>query len=287
MCKALALLFCVTVCAPLLECQDQTAESAFSPDQLDNLLAPVALYPDPLLAQLLVAATYPDEIDQAARFLRASPDPAGIDAEPWDVSVKAVAHYPEVLSWMADSLDWAVAVGQAYAWQPEDVMAAIQRLRAEARAVGNLETGPQQEVADDDGAIEIWPADDDSIYVPVYDPDVVYFGSGGAPGTGLVTFGPARPIGVWLNRDFYRFLGRCRGPGFALAALPLHLVYFTCCGLSVLFALFQWHVVNRVTLVGSAGAARRKRVDQGAGPIPQPFLARVARRLARWTTRSR
>jgi hypothetical protein len=202
MCKALALLFCVTVCAPLLECQDQTAESAFSPDQLDNLLAPVALYPDPLLAQLLVAATYPDEIDQAARFLRASPDPAGIDAEPWDVSVKAVAHYPEVLSWMADSLDWAVAVGQAYAWQPEDVMAAIQRLRAEARAVGNLETGPQQEVADDDGAIEIWPADDDSIYVPVYDPDVVYFGSGGAPGTGLVTFGPARPIGVWLNRDF-------------------------------------------------------------------------------------
>jgi len=92
---------------------------------------------------------------------------------------------------------------------------------------------------------------------------------------------------VWLNRDFYRFLGRCRGPGFALAALPLHLVYFTCCGLSVLFALFQWHIVNRVTFEGSAGAARRKRVDQGAGPIPQPFLARVARRLARWTTRSR
>jgi hypothetical protein len=72
-----------------------------------------------------------------------------------------------------------------------------------------------------------------------------------------------------------------------LAALPLHLVYFTCCGLAVLFALFQWHVVNRVTLVGSAGTARRKRVDQGAGPVPQPFLARVARRLARWTTRSR
>ena len=92
---------------------------------------------------------------------------------------------------------------------------------------------------------------------------------------------------VWLNRDFYRFLGRCRGPGFALAALPLHLVYFTCCGLSVLFALFQWHIVNRVTFEGSAGAARRKRVDQGAGPVPQPLLARVARRLARWTTRSR
>ena len=70
---------------------------------------------------------------------------------------------------------------------------------------------------------------------------------------------------VWLNRDFYRFLGRCRGPGFALAALPLHLVYFTCCGLSVLFALFQWHIVNRVTFEGSARAAHRKRVDQAPG----------------------
>jgi glycosyltransferase involved in cell wall biosynthesis len=92
---------------------------------------------------------------------------------------------------------------------------------------------------------------------------------------------------VWLNHDFYRFLGRCRGPGFALAALPLHLVYYTCCGLSVLFALFQWHIVNRVTLQVSAGAARSKRVDQGGRSIPRPFLARVARRLTRWTTRSR
>jgi len=92
---------------------------------------------------------------------------------------------------------------------------------------------------------------------------------------------------VWLNRDFYRFLVRCRNPGFALAALPLHLVYFICCGLSVLFALFQWHVVSRVSLESSVGVTPRERVDQGAGPIPQPFLARVARRLARWTARSR
>jgi hypothetical protein len=202
MCKAVALLFCLAICVPPLECQDESAESTFSPDQLDNLFAPVALYPDPLLAQLLVAATYPDEIDEAARFLRASPDPAGIDAQPWDVSVKALAHYPEALSWTADSLDWTVTVGQAYAWQPEDVMAAIQRLRAEARAVGNLETGPQQEVVVDADAIEIWPAEADTIYVPVYDPDVVYFGSGGTQGTDLVTFGLAYPIGVWLNRDF-------------------------------------------------------------------------------------
>jgi hypothetical protein len=201
MCKTLVLVCCLTVSAPLIECQEESAEDTFSADQLDNLLAPVALYPDPLLAQLLVAATYPDEIDQAARVLRADPDPAGIDAEPWDVSVKAVAHYSEVLSMMDDSLDWTTALGQAYAWQPEDVMASIQRLRAQARAVGNLETEPQQEVADDGGNIEIWPAEPDDIYVPVYDPDVVYFGSGGAIG-GVETFGPACLIGVWLNRDF-------------------------------------------------------------------------------------
>ncbi len=200
MCRTFALLCCLTVCAPLLECQDENEENSFSPDQLDNLLAPVALYPDPLLAQLLVAATFPDEIDEAARFLRADPDAEGIDAQPWDVSVKAVAHYPEVLSWMADSLDWTTAAGQAYAAQPEDVMAAIQRLRAQARGVGNLESGPQQEVVDDSGNIEIWPAEPATVYVPVYDPDLVYFGSGGIGY--VVTFGPALPIGAWLNRDF-------------------------------------------------------------------------------------
>ena len=202
MCKTFALLCCLAVSAPLLQCQEEEgAEDTFSPDQLDNLLAPVALYPDPLLAQLLVAATFPDEIDEAARVVRADNDPAGIDSASWDVSVKAVAHYPEVLSMMADSLDWTTALGQAYAWQPEDVMASIQRLRAQARAVGNLETGPQQEVVDDAGNIEIWPAEPDNVYVPAYDPDLVYFGSGGALGGGVETFGPPCLIGVWLNRD--------------------------------------------------------------------------------------
>ena len=76
---------------------------------------------------------------------------------------------------------------------------------------------------------------------------------------------------VWLNRDFYRFLGRCRGPGFALAALPLHLVYFTCCGLAVLFALFQWHIVNRVTFEGSAGAARASVWTRAPGQFRNHF----------------
>ncbi len=226
MCRTFALLCCLTVAAPLLQCQEESAEDTFSPDQLDNLLAPVALYPDPLLAQLLVAATFPDEVDEAARALRADPDPAGIDAEDWDVSVKAIAHYPEVLSTMADSLDWTTALGQAYAWQQDDVMASIQRLRAQASAVGNLESGPQQEVVNDDGNVEIWPAQADNIYVPTYDPDVVYFGSGGALGGGVEAFGPPWVIGVWLNLDInwrhrkVYYHGWDHGPGWVTRSRP-------------------------------------------------------------------
>jgi hypothetical protein len=91
---------------------------------------------------------------------------------------------------------------------------------------------------------------------------------------------------VWLNRDFYRFLGRSRGPGFAIASMPVHLLYFTCCGLSVLLALFQWHILGPVASTVSGGAGR-SRADRGARPIPRPILARLAGRLARWRARSR
>jgi len=223
--KTSSLLFCFAVLAQVLRYQDAGAQN-FTPDQLDNLLAPVALYPDPLLAQVLVAATFPDQIDEAARFVRANADPAAIDGQAWDVSVKAVAHYPDVLSMMADSLDWTSALGQAYVAQPDDVMASVQRLRQQAQAAGNLDTGPEQEVVDDGGDIEIWPAQPQVIYVPVYDPGVVYFGSGGALGSPIVTFGAACPIGAWLNRDFdwhHRrvfYHGWSNGPGWVGRARP-------------------------------------------------------------------
>ncbi len=168
----------------------------FSDDQLDNLLAPVALYPDPLLAQVLVAATFPDQIDDAARFVRADLDPNAIDYQPWDVSVKAVAHYPAVIEMMSDKLDWTVALGQAYVNQSTDVMASVQRLRAEAREAGNLVSTPQMEVVYTDGDIEIWPAQPQYIYVPLYDPAIVYFRR--AP----LFFGAHFIIGAWLNYDF-------------------------------------------------------------------------------------
>jgi glycosyltransferase involved in cell wall biosynthesis len=91
---------------------------------------------------------------------------------------------------------------------------------------------------------------------------------------------------VWLNRDFYRFLTRRCGPGFAMASLPVHLLYFTCCGLSVLIALFQWHILSRLS-ASVVGGPVRARLDTATAPIPRPFLARLAGRLARWTTRAR
>ncbi len=179
----------------VIAAQDAPPDEWFSPDQLDNLLAPVALYPDPLLAQVLVAATFPDQIDGAARFVRDDANPDDIDGQAWDVSVKAVAHYPEVLDMMADKLDWTTALGQAYVNQSTDVMAAVQRLRAQAQAAGNLVSTPEMEVVDSGGEIELWPAQPQYIYVPEYDPAVVFFSR--VPLFFHVRFF----IGPWLNLD--------------------------------------------------------------------------------------
>jgi Protein of unknown function (DUF3300) len=190
------LLSSITLVSSARAQQEVSPYGWFSPDQLDNLLAPVALYPDPLLAQVLVAATYPGQVDDAARFVRADPDPAHIDIQWWDVSVRAVAHYRSVLDMMDDDLDWTTALGQAYVNQPDDVMASVQRLRAQAAAVGNLVSSPQLEVVRAGGIIQIWPAQPRYIYVPVYDPAIVYF----RPAPFL--FGLRLVIGAWLSYDF-------------------------------------------------------------------------------------
>jgi len=125
-------LFLLLTIAPSLDCQEPTSDLLFTSEQLDNLLAPIALYPDPLLAQVLLAATFPDQLGEAAGFVRSNSDVNAIDTQAWEVSIKSVAHYPSVLNMLADQLDWATALGQAYVNQPEDVMDAVQRLRAQA-----------------------------------------------------------------------------------------------------------------------------------------------------------
>ena len=179
---------------------DAPGQYLFSPEELDDLLAPIALYPDPLLAQVLPAATFVDQIDEAARFVRLYGKSSRIDSRPWDVSVKAVAHYPQVLYMMDQKYDWTVSVGQAFLNQQAEVMASIQRLRADARAVGNLDTTPQQQVYVESGYIRIIPAEPAVIYVPTYDPWLVYYQSA-PPFYSYITFGIGFSIGAWLNRD--------------------------------------------------------------------------------------
>ncbi|HEV2386117.1 MAG TPA: DUF3300 domain-containing protein [Candidatus Acidoferrales bacterium] len=184
----------------LAQDQDEGGFQPYTPEQLDNLLAPIALYPDPLLAQVLPAATFPDQIDQAAQYVTANGQ-NGVDDQPWDVSVKAVAHYPAVLNMMDQKLDWTTAVGQAYVYQSTDLTEAIQRLRHMAYSRRNLITSPQQEVIVEGGYIQIIPAQPRYIYVPVYNPAVVYVRPA-AFGIVAISFGAGLFIGAWLNRDW-------------------------------------------------------------------------------------
>lgn len=172
----------------------------FSGDQLDQLLGPIALYPDPLIAEILPAATQPEEIVEADRYVSGGGDPGAIDDQPWDPNVQGLAHYPDVLKWLDDNISWTTQLGEAFVNQQQDVMDSIQRLRQSAFNLGNLQSTAQQQVINDDGYIEIVPADPNTIYVPVYQPDQVY--DQAATGVPFITFTAGWSVGAWLCGDF-------------------------------------------------------------------------------------
>jgi hypothetical protein len=153
-----------------------------SEPQLEQLLAPIALYSDPLLAQILMAATYPLEVVQADRWVQ---DPnnaalkgdqlaAALDTQPWDPSVKSLVPFPQILRMMDNNLTWTEQLGDAFLAGQAEVMDAVQQLRQKAQAYGTLQTTPQQVVATSGNAITIEPASPEVVYVPVYDPVVAY-----------------------------------------------------------------------------------------------------------------
>jgi len=187
------------------------SDQKYSDDELDEMLAPIALYPDPLLAQMIPAATFFDQLEEAQRTLNGKSDDNLIADQNWEVSVKSVAHYPQVLRLMVENQDRTIAIGQAYVSQPQDVSKSIQRLRTQAKDAGNLFTNKQQQVVTEGEAIKIVPAEPQVIYVPQYDPEVVYVDNG--PSTGAVvaataiSFGVGLAIGAWLNND-YDYYGR-------------------------------------------------------------------------------
>ncbi|MFM0030610.1 DUF3300 domain-containing protein [Paraburkholderia madseniana] len=158
------------------------AQSAakMSNQQLDSLTAPIALYPDALLAQVLMAATFPQDVQAAAAWSKANSKLQGDDAvkavasEPWDPSVQSLVAFPQVLATMASKPDWVSQLGNAFLAQPNDVMDSVQHLRKQAQAAGNLKTSSQQKVVVEQSTIQIVPANPQVVYVPTYNPTVVY-----------------------------------------------------------------------------------------------------------------
>jgi hypothetical protein len=196
----------------------QTATSAkFTKEELAQMVAPIALYPDSLVAQILMASTYPLEIVEADRWVKQNPSLKGdaldqaLKDKNWDVSVKSLCHFPDVLSAMSQNLDQTSKLGDAVLSQQKDVMDTIQELRAKAQAQGNLKTTEQQKVIVEQQVIKIEPADPQIIYVPTYNPTVVYgpwwypsyppyvWYPGAAVVGGLIGFGIGYAVGASVN----------------------------------------------------------------------------------------
>jgi hypothetical protein len=153
---------------------------AFKQEELDQILAPIALYPDELLAQALMASTYPLEIVEADRFVKANSKLKGdeltkaLEAKNWDPSVKSLVNFPSVLAMMSEKLEWTQKLGDAFLSQQKEVMTTVQKLREKAYAQGNLKTTNEQKVVVQEKIIVIEPSNPQMVYVPSYNPTVVY-----------------------------------------------------------------------------------------------------------------
>ena len=185
-----------------------------TPEQLQQLVAPIALYPDSLVAQVLAASTFPEQVVEADRWVQENPDLKGdalghaVDQQPWDPSVKALTAFPSVLGNMDKNLSWTSSLGDAYYNQQQDVMDAVQVMRQRAEEAGNLKSTPQQNVTTQDSTIEIEPANPEVVYVPAYDPWLVYGGPivawpGWYPYPGIWYEGPYLSFGVGFGIGYF------------------------------------------------------------------------------------
>ena len=197
-----------------------------SQQELDSLVSPIALYPDALVAQILSAATFSDQVAVANTWLQQNKNLTGnalgqaVNQQSWDPNVKALTQFPSVLSNMAQNLAWTSQLGEAYHNQQSDVMAAVQQLRAQAQAAGNLKTTPQQTVTTQSQGgqqvIVIQPANPQVVYVPTYNPTVIYgtpyyppsYSTGAMVATSLLSFGAGIAVGAMMS-------GGCCGWGYS------------------------------------------------------------------------
>jgi hypothetical protein len=189
-----------------------------SAEQLQQLVAPIALYPDGLIAQILPAATYPDQIVEAGNWLGQHKDLQGdqlakeVDKQSWDPSVKALAQFPAVLANMRQNLAWTSELGDAYVNQQQEVTQAVQAMRGRAKQAGNLQSTPQQKVDTKGNTIVIEPATPEMVYVPQYDPWLVYGDPlavfpGWYPYPGLYLGGPGIGFGLGFGVGLFGGFG--------------------------------------------------------------------------------
>src|SRR5712671_3450064 len=187
-----------------------------SADELQQLVAPIALYPDALVAQILGAATFPDQVASASGWLQQNKNLTGtaltqaVDTQTWDPSVKALTQFPSVLDNLAKNLSWTSALGEAYHTQAADAMTAVQTLRAKAKAAGNLKSGSQITIVQQSPqVIVIQPTNPQVVYVPTYNPTVVYGYPVQTPGysattvaaTAIVAFGVGIAVGAMMSNS--------------------------------------------------------------------------------------
>ncbi len=225
--KALALSLAFLLVLPqALVAQSESKEKPFKQEELDQLLAPIALYPDSLLAQIFMASTYPLEVVQAGRWVEQNESLTGdaltaaLEQQNWDPSVKSLVNFPQVLQMMNDKIDWTQKLGDAFLAQQKDVMDTAQSLREKAKAEGNLETNQEQKVIveKETQTIIIEPSNPQIVYVPTYNPTVVYgrwwypayppyyyYPPGYVAGAALFSFG----VGVAVGAAWGYAWGRC------------------------------------------------------------------------------
>jgi hypothetical protein len=229
--KVLAVFLAILLGAPQgLIAQGEGGDKPFKQEELDQLVAPIALYPDSLLAQIFMASTYPLEVVQAQRWVKANKNlkgdalAAALEKEDWDPSVKSLVNFSQVLDMMNEKLDWTQKMGDVFLAQQKDVMDTVQKLRLKAYGEGNLKTSEEQKVVveQETKTIIIEPAKTEVVYVPTYNPTVVYgawpypsyppyyyYPPGYVPGAALFSFG----VGVAMGAAWGYAWGNCNWRG--------------------------------------------------------------------------
>ena len=232
--KSLALFLTFLLVAPQgVMAKSEGGDKSFKQEELEQLVAPIALYPDSLVAQILMASTYPLEVVQAGKWAKKNKDLKGdaltkaLEKENWDPSVKSLVNFPQVLDMMNDKLDWTQKLGDAFLAQQKEVMDTVQKLRAKAEAEGNLKTTKEQKVVveKETQTIVIESASPEVVYVPTYNPTVVYgtwpypayppyyyYPPGYAAGAALFSFG----VGVAVGAAWGYAWGNCNWRGGAV-----------------------------------------------------------------------